>query len=311
MEEKHDAQAIIDFAQANVHPETIELKRGTAFSASAVLLPANRQIFDPKKILDQYRTAPERRKGTATFSKLESFIAHTNRFRGPSSALFAATTGAKQHKTCSLASVLDYHPEGAPEIAEPRFCEHRGVYEFPVSDEWQTWSDPNQDEDGGDGWLGQGSFALFIETHIVDVIDPKTALPGTEKWAADLDVRFASAAKLMELSRGLSMKVDGAFESATMLATGEGKLVWTEEYKDASGNKLVVPGAFLIAIPVFRFGTPYQIPVRLLFRKRGAAVVWRMMPARMDETFDRAFSEACEHASAETTLPLMFGTPER
>lgn len=58
-------------------------------------------------LLQEYDTRPRRRIGTATFADLPSFVAHANRFKGASSALFASRDDGPE-----LISVLDYHDAG-------------------------------------------------------------------------------------------------------------------------------------------------------------------------------------------------------
>ncbi len=71
-----------------------------------------------------------------------------------------------------------------------------------------------------------------------------------------------------------------------------------------------MPGAFLVAIPVFKGGAPYQIPARLRYRVREKSITWFYELHGVDRVFDHAFSEACAKAANDTGLPLFLGAPE-
>src|SRR5690606_10642449 len=93
------------------------------------------------------------------------------------------------------------------------------------------------------------------------------------------------------------------------LDSGETRLVYDEKHSDESGQELLVPTGFVIAIPVFRHGAHYQIAVRLRYRLKGA-VKWTFALCRTEESFRDALGEACAVATKETELPLFYGAPE-
>lgn len=111
-------------------------------------------------------------------------------------------------------------------------------------------------------------------------------------------------------ARGLAVTVDSKVTNAVNLATGEGQLSYAEEHRDAGGQSLKVPGALLIAVPVFRSGFAYQIPVRLRYRVKDGNVTWTLAMYRPERYFDDAFMGACERVREETALPLFVGSPE-
>ncbi len=203
-----------------------------------------------------------------------------------------------------LVSVLDYH-EGGPE-GSPRFGKHRGHYPFPVSDEWKAWTGSN----GAAKAMSQEAFAEFIENRIVDIADPSTAGVGVSAMADGIGGTFAMPAKLLELSRGLQVNVGAAVKNAVNLGTGEAQINYVTTHADATGAALKVPTAFLIAIPVFVGGAPYQLAARLRYRVREGGITWFYELFRADAAFDHAVKEACTKAATDTGLPLFFGTPE-
>jgi uncharacterized protein YfdQ (DUF2303 family) len=296
--ERTEAGAVAEVVRRFVNPHLIEVAKADKDSAEVLVLPEGFKPVSVKAMLDEYADRPERRSGTARFSDLASFIAHANRFRDAHSALFAH----HDPKNPSLSSVLDYHETTAAGL--PRFGEHRGYYPFPLSDEWIAWTSAQGKT------MDQAAFAEWTENRIPDVADPATAGVVAKQLAEQIGASFASPSRLLELSRGLSIRVGQRIQNVRNLSTGETQFAFVETHEAEAGGPLKVPSAFLIAIPVFRSGAVYQIAVRLRYRAREGSVVWFFELYRADRAFDDAFREACEQARAATELPLFYGSPE-
>ena len=273
---------------------------GEGFSALVLLAPPAMQVIDAKKYIDEARPLPERRKGTALLSDVDSFIAHVTRHQDADSVIFA--DAGKNSAGAKLVGVLDYNRSGS--VGEARWGQHRAVYEFPFSEEWLAWTS----HAGHD--LGQGDFAEFMEDRLADVLEARGAGPGAKAIAATLGVDFAGPPKVLEVSRGLSLNVERRVANHVNTANGAIELLFAEEHTNKAGAALAVPGAFLIGIPVFKSGAVYQIPVRLRYRVREGKISWRFELYRTDRVFDDAFGEAARKAQIETSLPLFFGKPE-
>ncbi len=300
---KPEAQAVAEIAQRAVTPSPFRVATpgptadgGTDIGLIAV--PQGVNLVSAKKYLDEYLDAPERREGTAHLGDLDSFIAHAERFKDKDSVIFASPN--PQHP--SLISVLDYHRQGGD--GAPRFGRHRGVYDFPLSEEWTRWTKAQHAP------MQQRTFAEFIESNILNVADPETAGGGAKTFATALACEFASPARLMELSRGLSVRVNSKVANAINLSSGEGQLVYGNEHTDERGQPLKVPGAFLLALRVFRGGAVYQVPARLRYRVKEGEVTWSFELWRTDRVFEDAFLEARDKVAAATGLPVFVGTPE-
>lgn len=266
-------------------------------TASVLLLPTGIGAHSIKKFLDEYRQFPERRTGRAIVEDIPSFVLHVNRFKDADSVLFAV----EDSKSPRLLAVLDYHRAGSE--SSPRWGQHRTVYRFPVSEQWQTWA-------GGPKQFSQAEFAQFLEDHILDVAEPSVAGESAKAFCAQLGISFAGSQKLMELSRGISVRENSRVVQAVNLATGEGRIEFASEHQDEAGKPLSVPGGFLLAIPVFESGDLYQVPVRLRYRLRSGSLTWTIEAQRTDLVFEDAFHGACQKAAAETELPLIYGRPE-
>ena len=256
----------------------------------------NGSLASVKKLVDEYREAPKRREGTARMQTLESFCDHVNRFKDGDSAVFANRDGKE------LFAVLDYHR--STHAGQPRFGTHRTHYAFPLSDEWLAWNAKRGAQ------MSPGDFAEFLEDRIVDVIDPEGASDAVKEYGRSIGCHFASPTKLLELSRGLSIRVGTQIKNAQNLASGETHLTFATEHTDERGAPIKVPGAFVIAIPVFRSSDRFEVGVRLRYRLREGAILWTYDLARLSTIFDTAFDDACNEVGAKTGLPVLRGLPE-
>jgi uncharacterized protein YfdQ (DUF2303 family) len=293
-----EATAVANEVRKSVEPRVQRLTDPENRERDFLFVPKEFTLHGTKKLLDEWRTAPERRTGVCHLTELDSFIAHTKRFCDPDSAMFADRSPGSP----SLLTVFDYHRIGAE--ASPRFGTHRAKYAFPLAQEWLVWTGQNGQP------MSQEMFAAWIEDHLVDVADPSLPGKAATKFAELLSCKFASASTLLGLSRGLSVHVGQKIANHQNLATGEATVSFVEAHSDASGAPVKIPGAFLLAIPPFRGGAPYEIPTRLRYRVRGAEITWFYEMHGVQRILDDAIDEACERATKETALPLYAGTPE-
>lgn len=255
-------------------------------------------VISPSEF-DKFRIRPTRREGSATHTRLDSFIDHVNRFKGENSAVFAVDNMAGP----KLTAIYDYHAVGYSSDAEN--LKHRAVYSFPLSDEWKAWSGANGKA------MAMSDFASFLEDHIVDVTTDKPKSDAAKDFLAKTGGNLASPSKLIEIARGLQVNEASTLREARNLSSGEAEVVFQSEHLDANGNKLVLPNAFMICIPVFARATVFdQILARFRYRKNGGSISFWFDLWRPDLVFEHAFTEACEQVKKETSLPLFVGNPE-
>lgn len=296
--------------------ETIVPKEGEVY-----LVPDGRGGKDrvtARQYLAPYDRRPLFREGLAEHETLGSLIAWTHRYKiADESALFAF----KGDKSAPLLqAIIDYHQAGAerrpPHGDESEanllvpsgragFRKHRGVYRFPLSEEWKIWN--------GQLKFSQLEFAAFLEDRITDVVAPKNLTPSMaemlETLGLDVSV-LATPARLLELSRGLEIRVASKAAQVVRLATGETQFSFSSEHQDERGQPLKVPLGFVIAIPVFEGEDPFLLFVRLKYALRGEAITWSLEMTGAAKAFDFAFNAACEKAQKDVGLPLFFGKPE-
>lgn len=298
-----NAAAIIEAITEQQKAEILDL---TKIAPGAAAVPVGVKLVSLKPLLDEYSERPDRKKGTATLTVLESFIAHVNRSKHAHSALFADISGPNPR----IVAVYDYNEANE---GEPNFGQHRAVYPFPLSLEWVAWnSTASASVVRG---MSQAEFAEFLEAHVMDVVAPDAELDATWHETFDqLGMSIATPAQLLALSRGLKLRVDCEVTQRPILSTGEMELSYKETHAanggDGVATPLKVPGAFLLAIPVFTNGPRYKIGVRLRYRVAGGKVTWSFLLHRADVALNDAMIESCDQVTHETSVPLFFGFPE-
>lgn len=247
-------------------------------------------------LFEPYRFAPKAKTGTANVTTLESFVELTDRHKTEDSVIFADT----DWQDPSLTAVIDYHQAVSGGDADNG--KHRIHYAFPRSEEWKAWAGIHNKP------LDQAAFAEFIEDHIADLAAPDTM--EAEDFQEKFGFKVAYPNELVALSRGLAVHTETRVKSNLVLQSGEGEITWDEEHKDAAGNKLKVPGMFILQIPAFHMGAPLRIPVRLRYRVKAGAVVWTVLLYRPDVFITEEVLRDLEQAARRTELPAFVGTPE-
>lgn len=254
-----------------------------------------------KSAMAEYLGHPERRTGTATLTRLDSFIEHVVRFADADSIIYARDDRASP----ALTAVLDYHRAGA--ASDPRFGKHRSVFNFPLSDEWKLWMKLNKVQ------MDQREFAEFIEDRVVDIeyVEDIDALSeDMRRYIGTTNAgRIATPTRMHELSTNLEVYENSVIKSAQKLQSGEAQIRFESEHVDATGAPVDIPGLFVICIPVFAHDGYYRIVARLRYRVNGGLKFWYEL-WRTDLVFDDAFDKACARVKVETGLPLLAGSPE-
>lgn len=258
-----------------------------------VVAPQGMSVAHVKKFIDEERQNPETLKGVTALHTCDSFIEFVNRYKSDNSAIFYNKSG--QEVTC----IFDCATK-----EQASFERHRAFYEFPFSKELKAWKDNN------DQSMNQLDFAMFIEKNVLDISEPPA--PDKENEALkEIRLRcgglYASVNKMMELSKGISIRAD---ERATIkhdLNTGEAIINFSSEHTDATGNAVKVPNMFIIVIPVLEGGKAYQLPCRLRYRLNNGSVRWWYEIINLDKAIELAVDEELAEIKEKAGLPVFYG----
>jgi len=245
-------------------------------------------------LIETYRQAPARREGTAKAETLESFCALVNRHKDERSAIFGATRWPEP----KLTAVIDYDDASG----EARFGQHRIVYDFPLTEEFKAWV-------GFDGKaMEQPVFAAFIEEHAAELAAPTDG--ERSEFERLFRETFATPSELIELSRHLEVFVGARAKQGIRLQTGERQIEFSEEHQNAKGEKVAVPGIFMLSVPAFIDGPPVRIPARLRYRIASGDIKWFYQLYRWEAFLREEVGRALKDAGGATSLPTFEGAPE-
>lgn len=301
-----------NFVESRMFAQVGALMTPEGDSIPMVMKPDGEYEFVSQSDIDKMLDAPRWRRGRATMTSLDSFIAHVNRFGDADSAVFAddSRTAPK------LTAVLDYHradtlggeDEPGRIHGEYRHGKHQTHFAFPLSDEWQAWHAGNARQ------MGMAEFAIFLENNVLDVAEIGDAIPESAERFVEMNggsKNIADWSKLTALAKSLAVYENAVVSEAINLASGEGQLTLSEDHEtEIAGVKATVPTMFFIAIPIFREGAYYRLPVRLRYRKSGRSIVFWYELWRSDRAFTDAFHEAVAKVDAQTEATVFYGSAE-
>lgn len=292
-EHKGENEALLDFIEARRDVQVVDVPGLTPMLA----VPDGVEVQDLESEFEELAGRPRRSKGFAKLDTVGSFIAWVNRHKNDETVVFSNARG--------MEAVINYRAPVGDDLVEPLtgFADYGARFRWPFSKQWERWVGVNN------LWLDQAGFAELLEETIGDVLDPSAAGDSAKAYAESVGTALANAQQLLTLSRGLTVRVSSKVANVQNLANGECQLQYEENHESESGAPLRVPGGFVLAIPVFNGGTPYQVTARLRYRIRRSEITWCVALHRAREIVDDATDEACGRVERETDVILFQGSP--
>jgi hypothetical protein len=282
-----------------------------------------------KPLLDEYLHWPERARGYAELSNVASLARYVNLHKRPESIVYLDDLEPGAPRMVAVFDANEPRPQPPPYQGDPAdpeaktkaeahaqawrdkapgvlagWQEFGAVYRFPLSPEWIAWARV------AGQWLKQAEFAQFLEEHALEVVDATNPGARAKQITEQLGLELAGPARLLELSRGLSVNVAQAVTNEIKLSSGEGQIHFEEKHVDKGGALIRVPGAFAIDLPVFRGGAPYRVVVFLRYRVVDKRIAWQLSPYLLDRVFDDALQGAAEQVENATGIPVVRGRPD-
>lgn len=292
--------AIADLAQAACEISVLKLPTegfGAGLPPHVPLLVDRRkggEVEAIKDLIEKYRLDPERRTGIANTTTLQSFIDLVNRHKDESSAIFAKTAWPEPH----LLAVFDYHQINGT----PRWGKHRARYTFPITDEFKVWIEKN-----GKG-MEQAEFAAFLEEHAAELSAPYA--PEQAEFESLFKEKFATPNDLIALSRSLEVFVGARVKRQERLSSGERTVEFVEEHTNTKGEKVEIPGIFMVSVPAFVDGENVRIPARLRYRIQAGSIIWFYQLYRWQFWLRDQVKNDLDTVRQKTELPTFEGSPE-
>jgi len=297
MTQQTETEALAEILSKNQKTEVIKHD-----GKDYLVTSSDQKVTDLKALSDKYLPAPERRTGTFFMGRTQSLIDFVNRYKTDDSVLYAKGKVKDNTISADVRAIFNPHPEGSDDT-KAGHGDFAAQYQFPIAKELQRWIENNAEV------MDQQSFASFIEDNVSDMLDPlfldKEKIEALTKF---LGGKPADPIRMIELARGLEVRVNETVKNQGRLQSGEMQMVYSIEHNGTDGQPLVIPAFFIIGVPVFEGGEPYKIAVRLRYRVYAGKVSWSYELFKIEQTFDIAFNDALAEITKNTGLPL-FITP--
>jgi uncharacterized protein YfdQ (DUF2303 family) len=254
----------------------------------------DQRVISLKASIEEFRQAPQRRRGTATADTLRSFIDLVKLHKDENSVIFGKTT----YPDPKLTAVINYDSADT----DARHGDHRIVYAFPLTDEFKLWINQNKKT------MEQEVFAAFLEEHSAELAAPSDA--EVIEYQRLFGERFATPSEVIELSRHLEVFVSARAKQGIRLQSGERVLEFSEEHMNAKGEPVTIPGLFMVSVRAFIDGDAVRIPARLRYRVAGGSVSWFYQLYRWEAFLREQVEHDLFDAAKETALAHYQGAPE-
>lgn len=274
----------------HVEPSTFDV------AAKAVLVAhKDLSVHDLEAFVDKHKPHPKRPRGTSQHAVLSSLVAHALRHKTEDTEAYCDLIGAAP----SIDVVYNAHPAPSQED-HGGWGDHRAVYKFPLSDQWQRWT--NAARNTG---LTVTQLAQLLEDGVADLRDPQEC-PEIKLQG----VTFAPPAEVLRLAEGLSIRVDQKVVEQRRRENGTATLAFSETHSNEKGEPLSIPNGFLLGIPVFVEGVNYAVRCRLRYRVSNGQVLWTIVMHDAEEAKREAIMASAKRFEQEAGLPLFYGSPE-
>lgn len=297
--ENSEAQAIIE-AVTKLTP--VEERRLVTFEGISVPYHVGRNVDGEiavqslAHLVDPYRECPRRRQGQSTVDSTLSLVQFINRYKGENTTLWASLGDT----SAMLSVVINDHQPGYG--GSPEFANFGATYTPSFSKEWLDWMGAANKP------MSQGDFGEFIEERLSD-LSSQTSDPRALEVFAHLEVEPATPAALLQVSRGMRVSTTSKAVNAKNLSTGETEVVFKEEHdhSDAQGNKMRVPNAFVLSIPVFDNAPRVDIAGFLRYSIKSGEVKWLYRLFRPHLVRQEQFMALVTEVGNDTGVPVFQG----
>jgi uncharacterized protein YfdQ (DUF2303 family) len=263
--------------------------------------------------LEHLTANPTRKRASATFYDVPSFVAYIKAHRVPGTIV----TGNFDQNKGEFVALLDFHepnrdatiPPGATatEVAAtagtmvaiglPNWTEHVVKLVLIATPEWARWLSKDKAD------LAQLEFAEFVEDNAQDITVPEVDGAG-----------FPNQAELLSTALTLQVKTGVAFRNAVRLQNGHTQLNYQELVEGGHGEDgaLVVPEKFALAIAPFTASPKYLVKARLRYRAASGKATFKYLIERPHKIVEHAYNDVKNALVEQLGQPVLYAqiTPD-
>lgn len=232
--------------------------------------------------LDYFAAGPAARMAVVSVYTSDSFSAYINRFKDPTSVVFADVLA---RKFTGVMSYFKAGPEGAGE-----WDKHRVDLQLRATPNWAIWEAANKKE------MDQATFAQFIEDNLCDIAEPAGAM-------------------IVQIARTLEAKVNAVFSSDIRPDNGSYAFAYAEDVQSQAGRgTLTIPNEFTLVLQPFEGSKTYQVKARFRHKLRSGKLSMWFDLIRIEDVIRTAFAEeqdriddAINTSDTDPELPILAG----
>ncbi|GII84567.1 hypothetical protein Ssi03_25570 [Sphaerisporangium siamense] len=232
-------------------------------------------------LLDRNLERPRRKKGTVVVKDAASFALYFKKHADEGSEVYVDIEAGR------ITAVLDAHEaEVDREFSMARWGEHRLILHLAPTTAWQAWKANDRN------YFPQVTFAEFLEDNRADIRRP-------------------AAADMLEMAQHFQAHTKVTYASATVLASGDKRLIFTEETEAGAGAKqqIEVPSEFELALAPFDDSEPYAVKARFRYRIQGGALHMGYLLDNAEDVQKDAVKTVVDRLAEELGIQIMRGTP--
>lgn len=277
-----DVQAAIDAGIELAGPKRLD-PAGRFFSVVAPA-GATHHVVDLEEHADAFRANPRRKTGTFHAHTGAAFISYLEKHCLQQTEVWA---DIERRSVTAVVNAHDgVHDDSGTYVGpmDAGWGDHRLELKLQHTPAWQAWTM----HDGK--FLTQAQFAELLEERLQDVVDP-------------------DGATLTEIARTFRATKAVAFESDTVLSSGQVQLGYREEIEAKAGRKgnIDIPEKFTLGLTPFEGGKPYAVLARLRFSIDDQKLRIKYVLDRPADVVRLAFDEVVGVIGAGVDAPLFHG----
>lgn len=267
-------QEIAKLAQAANGLKIVELAHDGHGKIPFVLVPEAHRL---ESLSSSIPSMPDRIRAHTTHNSVTSFCNYVNRYKNMNTTIFASVLESPYE----FLAVIDYHdPMGA------NWCTHTAKLVLTETDEWKVWAGTSGN------MFDQVEFALFIEDHLNDIVEP-------------------DGATMLELAMNLNATQDCGFKGKVNLQNGDVGLMLdqkTDAVALGKNGEIPIPKELTLSLAPFRGIEQMNIQARFRYNLRPPRLTLGYQLIRPKTFVDKVVGAAFDTIMAETELPMYSGS---
>lgn len=265
--------------------EALTVARGEIHNTGPGKIPFRINAQGQLESVAGWMEKPVRRRGEVELHDAAAFAAFVNRFKNPTTLIFADGLPAA-HEDPGFTAVFDYHEAGEDPLAA-QWDNFRAVLALRTTEQWDRWVQANGTE------MEQAAFADFLESNLPDIGEPDgTTIVGiARKLEGNLDVKWKKHIRAQD---------------------GTHQFVYEENLETRTEGNITIPDEFTLVLQPFIGSEKHVVRAKFRYRLVGQRLLMKFVLERLDEILQATFAEEKEKiakavSEGDVAVPVLLG----